>query len=195
MPAGDAWNLRWGETSRFAVGSTRRFRSLARPSTQRNIDTRSGDTKGVVVEDRCFEAVFVWLNQWYSDMFLYGFSHMNHIWRYFGTFYDHDQEPYFDAYLFLCFDFLWWFDMYTCISSYMQCMQTVPSWSYHWCLFWCLCQCQLSSSSGLVSSPQIGTLTQNPTSWWWVGLLQNSILETDSMNCVEVHHFVIKQNM
>ena len=40
--AGDAWNLRWGETSRSAVGSTRRFRSLARPATQRSIFRKGG---------------------------------------------------------------------------------------------------------------------------------------------------------
>lgn len=191
QPAGDAWNLRWGETSRFAVGSTRRFRSLARPIDPEKHrheirrHERGGGGRSV------FWTGFCLIEPVICDMFLYGFWHMKHmhmhifwklLWSWSGTL--------LHAYLFLCLFAV--FDDSTCISSYdilckCQVGLIIDAIS-------CLCPCQLCFSSGSVSSPPIGTLT--PTSPWWVGFFfPLHPMETDSMNCVELHHFVIKQNM
>ena len=189
QPAGDAWNLRWGETSRFAVGSTRRFRSLARPidPEKHRHEIRRHERGGGF--DRCFEPVFVWwLNQWSVICFYMVFSHMNPmnifwklLWSWSGTL----LHAYVVSLLWFCL-MIRHVNIIVCNACKLQVGLIIDAIS-------CRCPCQLCFSSGSVSSPPIGTLT--PTSRWWVGLLPLKILETDSINCVELHHFVIKQNM
>ena len=193
MPAGDAWNLRWGETSRFAVGSTRRFRSLARPidpekTSTRDPSTRKGWWWKIGVLNRF---LFDWTSDlWYVFIWFFTYeAYMKIFWKLLGSW----SGTFLHAYFFLCLFAL--FDDSTCISSYdILCKRQVgliiDAIS---CL--CLCPCQLCFSSVLTSDRNLNTKPHVPhvpvMSWNSF----HSILETDSMNCVELHHFVIKQNM